>query len=227
MKTDRKYTDMHVELSAFKEHPDTTLDILRRLGFKSVAITYQGIKKNYTPMKIESSQGLELASRVQINPQNRFELLKDLRAYRPWFEVVGVKCVNLDVARTAVRDSRVDVVSFPLENLRVRFSDKLAKLCNAALEITVRELVSAKAPRHLIFRRLRKEFECAASNEVHLIVASGAKSLMELTPPMDLSSIPAVLGVETMDSLKTVSEHPYSIIQRNKMKLRGALIGDV
>lgn len=227
MKTNnRKYTDLHVDVDAFKENPETTLNTLKRLGFKSVAITCQGVKGNLASMKIGSNQGLEVAYRIEIKPRNRFELLRSLKAYRSRFEVVGVKCFNLDVARTAVRDSRVDVVSFPLENLRVRFTDKLARLCNAAVEITARELIWAKAPRHLILRRLIKEFECASSNEVRLIVASGAKSVTELASPRDLSSIPAVLGFEREESLRTVSEHPYSIIQRNKMKLSGALIGD-
>jgi len=226
LKTGRKYTDMYVDVDAFKDNPELTLNTLRRLGFKSAAITHRCPGRDLTLVEVKSTLGLELASRLQIKPKNRFELLKNLRVYRSRFEVIGVKCLNMDVARIAVRDSRVDVVSFPLENPKVRLTDKLAKLCEAAVEITVKELTEVRVPRHLILQRLRNDFECASSNRVRLIVSSGASSVTELASPMDLSSIPAVLGVEKMESLRSVSEYPYTVIQRNKMKLGGTLIGN-
>ena len=222
----RNYVDVHINLNVFTGDPKSSMDKIRELGFKSIAITYFEFNPRLKLDCTLQNSGLDIASRIQLKPRNRTELLKELRIFRSKFEIIGVKCVSMEVARVAARDSRVDMISFPLENPRVRLSKKLASACNTAVEINARELVNAKQPRYVTLRRLIDEVDYAASNGLRLIVSSGATNQLELLSPMDLASIHTVLGVGRYESLKTVSENPYSIIRRNRMKLRGSLISE-
>lgn len=222
----KKYTDIHVDLNVFTEDPKGVINKLRVLGFKSIAITCFKSKIDPILKDILKKSSLDLAFRIQLESRTRTDLLKKLRISRAKFEIIGVKCLNTEVARVAARDSRVDIISFPIENPSVRLSRKIANICNASVEINAREMVNAKLPRHAMLRRLKNEVECAVTNGLELIVSSGASSQLELLSPMDLASIPAVLGIGKNKSLEAVSENPYSIIRRNKMKLKGALISE-
>ncbi len=220
----RNYTDIHINVSAIIDDPKKSIDKLRQLGYKSIAIAYFDLEPHLKLKDTLMELNFDVASRIQFKPKTKVELLKMLRNYRSKFEVVGVKCINMEVARTAARDTRVDIISFPRDNYRVRLSEKLAGICNAAVEINVNELIKARQQKYILLQKLRNEINCAISNGLNLIITSGATGSLELISPRDLASIPAVMGIGTQECLKSVSENPYSIICKNRTKLKGGFI---
>lgn len=174
--------------------------------------------------KICDDLKMDFASRVDIAPRTRGQLMHLLRKLRRRFEVVCVICENKEVARQAAKDRRVDLLSFQSSDYRKRFFDwaeaELASKGLAALEVDVKPLLTLEgSPRTKLLATMRREISIAKEYKVPVIVSSGAENEMFLRKPREIAALMSLLSADEASALDMVSTNPYGIIVRNREKL--------
>jgi len=197
-----------------------------KLGYRLVGIPFQkhAEEQMVTMRKVCEDHGLDLATRVDLEPRNPDELLRDLRRYRRQFELVAVLCESKNVARQAAKDRRVDILNFPQIDFRRRFFDRaeaeLASNCLASLEIDVRPLLLLEgADRVRLLWTLRKEVATAQDFHVPVIVSSGVSDDMLIRKPMEVVALSSLFGLANGPAAEAVTTNPSAIIKRNREKL--------
>lgn len=221
----RRYVDFKVNGDILANINSSKLALeLRLCGFQVVVLSYppnvalQKLKKNVLSL---TDYGLDVATRVDISPTNRTELLKFLQKYRRRFDIISVKNVTNNVSVISARDRRVDTIYYDLTNRRLSFTESIAHICTSALEILIQPLlyVSPKKDLHRIFQRLHREVAIASTHNIPIILSSSATNLMEIRAARDIAAFAQCLGLKMKDSLNSVSTYPLEIIDRNRFKL--------
>lgn len=197
-----------------------------KLGYRLVGIPFQtqAQQQIMTMRKVCEDHGVDLATRVDLEPRNPEELLRDLRRYRRRFELVAVLCESKNVARQAAKDRRVDILNFPQIDFRRRFFDRaeaeLASNCLACLEIDLGPLLLLEgADRVRLLWTLRKEVTTAQDFHVPVIVSSGVSDDMLIRKPMEVVALSSLFGLTNGPATEAVSTNPSAIIKRNREKL--------
>ena len=228
----RRYVDFKVNGEILAKINSSKLALeLRLCGFQVVVlscppnIALQKLKKNILSL---TDHGLDVATRVDISPTNRAELLKFLQKYRRRFDIIGVKNVTNTVSVISARDRRVDTIYYDLTNKRLSFTESIAHICTSALEILIQPLlyISTKRDLHRIFQRLHREITIASKHNIPIILSSSATDIMEIRAARDMAAFAQCLGLKMNDSLNSVSTHPLEIIDRNRFKLSDHYIMD-
>jgi ribonuclease P/MRP protein subunit RPP1 len=198
------------------------------LGFKVVAFSLPVSVNNKIAVQIREEcqvKGLDFVSRINLRPKSSPELLKQLRRHRRRFEILAVDCTKKAIARTAARDHRVDLLSFPSLDSRFRFFDqaeaKLALHSNSALEIEIAMLLSVSGSYRARFLHfLRKEVAIAQKFDVPIVLSSGATDPYMMRGPQDLACLGLLFGMLKESGLDAVSVTPCTLVERNRKKLR-------
>ncbi|UCD96670.1 MAG: hypothetical protein JSV35_01055 [Candidatus Bathyarchaeota archaeon] len=198
------------------------------LGFNVVAVSLpMSVNKKIASQIREECQikQLDFVSRIDLNPKSSPELLKQLQRYRWRFVILAVDCTKKAIARTAARDHRVDLLSFPSLDSRFRFFDqaeaRLASQSNSALEIEIGMLLSVSGSyRARFLRSLRKEVAIAQKFGVPIILSSGATDPYMMRSPQDLACLSLLFGMLKESGLDAVSVAPGNLVERNRKKLR-------
>lgn len=172
---------------------------------------------------------IEFASRVDLQPKTRDQLMRMLRNLRRKFEVVCVICNNKEVARQAAKDRRVDLLSFPFPSFREKSFDwaeaELASSSLSSLEIDVKPLLlSEGTTRVRLLSSLRLEVSIAREFHVPIVVSSGASNSFLLRKPRELAAFVSMLGLDEPSALKAISYNPESIVLRNREKLSSGFV---
>jgi len=226
----RKFIDFHVKHSVEDtEGLKRILELMVELGFSAVTLTFS-VKDERR--KIEESKdlclraGLDMVSRVDLNPKSPRELLEALRSVRRRFEIVAVLCSSKAVARQAAKDRRVDVLNFPVEPSKRamlsfdRAEANLASQAFAAYEVNFSDVFRLRGvKRAKLVSIISREVETAKKFGIPIIISSGAETIYEVKSPRDLASISALIGLDQKTSLEAVSKTPLSIVERNREKL--------
>ena len=198
------------------------------LGFKLAAVSLPTQVNRETVARIREDcriRGLDFATRIDLKPRSSPELLKLLRKYRRRFEILAVDCSMKSVARTAARDQRVDLLSFPSLDTRFRFFDqaeaKLASQSTSALEVEIAMILSVSGSyRARLLSSLRKETKIAQKFGVPIILSSGASDSYLMRGPQDLACLASLFGMSKESGLAAVSVSPWTLVERNRKKLR-------
>lgn len=171
-----------------------------------------------------SEAKVDFATRVNLIPKSRDQLMRLLRRLRRKFEVVCIACENKEIARQAAKDRRVDLLSFPSVDYRGRFFDwaeaELASKSLAALELDVKPLLVLEGPARIrLLSCMRREASIARQYHVPVVVSSGVGTEMLLRKPRELAAFVSLLGFDETSALDSVSVNPLSIVLRNREKL--------
>jgi len=220
----RKFADLHIKLQNLSDDVLTrTGQTAREMGIDILGVVLPRDFDQYDFSKVKNNlarTGIDAATRIDLNQKSRSQLLSDLRSVRKKFEIVAVECRSPTIARIACRDRRVDIVSFPIENQRIKFSSSLGGLCKGSLEVDIAPLLSTKElPRHILLSRLRDRVSTAKRSRVPIILSSGAENPLMLRAPREIAAIGALLGLENVEALDSVSKTPLTILERNREKL--------
>ncbi len=207
------------------------LERAKAFGYKLVALPVgpEATREELQALKAAADEvGIDLATRVDLAPGSRQELLSALRRLRRRFELVGVVCRSREVARVAARDRRVDLLLFPLRP-RQRFFDRseaeLASGSNCALEIPLMPLLRLpRAERIALLGRLREEISLARRYGVPVVLSSGAEEPMLMRRPRELAYLASILGLSLEEALDALSEVPSGMVERNRAKLDPSFI---
>ena len=220
----RKFADIHLKLFEMNDAVLTrTAKLIRDMGIDIVGIVVPQTLKQFEMSRIRTvltKTGINVATRVDLNPKNRNQLLSDLRSVRKRFEIVAVECRSHEVAAVACRDRRVDIISLPINNRRITYRMSLGGRYRASLEINVAELISTgNLPRHVVLSRLRDVVSKVKSNHIPIVLSSGADNPLLLRAPREIAAIGTVLGMQSAEALDAVSTTPIAIVELNRKKL--------
>ncbi|HID17135.1 TPA: hypothetical protein EYP26_02435 [Candidatus Bathyarchaeota archaeon] len=225
----RKYCDLHLRPKDLTEENLTEVArLLNEFGFKVVGLTFPvsaNAGKIERAKEIFKGFNVDLAPRADLRPKNREELLRLVRRLRRRFEVVGVECPSSQVAAVAARDRRVDIIYFPLTNLRVRFKHTTAHVSTSALEINLAELIPLKS-RNSVIERVRSEVLIAKKNGIPIVISTGATSSLLIRAPREMAACGLLFNLKFPEALDSVSTIPVAIIERNRDKLSPSYVAE-
>jgi len=224
----RRFVDLHLR------PPTKDLDQAERMISRASELGYRLVGLSLPPrvtqdeidqlQHICSNSKIDLVTRVNFTPKTPPELLQDLRRFRRKFEVVSVTCASKSVARHAAKDRRVDLLSFPVTDMRKRFFDhaeaELASKALSCIEIEMAPLLSLKgSPRIRLLSRLRREVAIAKGFKVPVVISSGATSEYLMRGPYDYAALATLFDMSIPHALRALSEDPIAIVERNREKL--------
>ena len=228
----RKFADLHLNCP-FRSRDEFAglVGRARDMGFSIISLPLSpslGREELEGLKDLASSLGVDLATRVDLAPTNRRELLSALRRLRRRFELIGVLCQNKEVARVAARDRRVDFLLFPLEPEK-RYFDRaeveLAQDSNCALEIDLMPIFKLPLEKRIrVLAKLRDEVALAKRYEVPVVICSGAGEPILMRRPRELAYLATVLDLGLEEALDALSKTPLSLLERNRAKLDPSFI---
>jgi RNase P/RNase MRP subunit p30 len=224
----RTFADLHLGLNP--NDAATAQCVIAKaamLGYDLVAVPFPPEVRESEVMnfrRICADAKVDFASRVDLAPKTRDQLMHLLRKLRRRFEVVCVVCENKEVARQAAKDRRVDLLSFPSFDYRNRFFDwgeaELASKSLAALEVDAKPLLVLESTARVRFlSTLRREVSIAREYHVPVVISSGAGAELLLRKPRELAAFVSILGLDDASALDAVSINPSGIVLRNREKL--------
>ncbi|MEM0329646.1 MAG: RNase P subunit p30 family protein [Nitrososphaerota archaeon] len=211
----RRYVDFWV-IGEERERAVELLRALARLGYSDAVMELKGdLAWSFEELRDAAAEtGVRLHRKLVLKPNSRKELLQELRRSRGKFEVITVICENLEVALVAARDSRVDSLIIP---------PKSGFRIDKGVASTIRNCVELPFSWYLANRQLFLEAALRIiqilGRRVGVIVSSASSSALLLRGPIELASLPWVLGYPQERALDTVSKTPSQIIERNLLKL--------
>ncbi len=197
------------------------------LGYSMVGIPFPTDIRKDTLLqlrKICSDANVDLVTRTDLVPKTPDELLNRLRRYRQKFELISVMCFSKPVARQAAKDRRVDILSFPMFNRKWLFFDRaeaeLASKTGVFLEISMSSLLESQGfQRVYLISALRKMVTTARKSKVPILISSGAPNTYLMRPPRDFAALTFLFGMDSSDALRSFSEYPWIMVNRNREKL--------
>jgi RNase P/RNase MRP subunit p30 len=215
----RKFIDLHII-----PNPNYINNIMKhavRLGFNIIGVTTSKPKVC----------NIDIATRLDISPQNQEQLNTKLKISRRSYEVISVICQNKRIARQAAKDNRVDIIKFP-KNQEKRWAvwldhhqANLMTDSGCCYEIDVKDLlIHDNSIIENRLRRITREVQVASKFDIPIIASSGARTSLEMREPRAIASILTLLGISEDDAMLMVSENPWSIISRNRARLSQSYI---
>jgi ribonuclease P/MRP protein subunit RPP1 len=221
----RRFADLHLCPTLERLSPIRLFSRSAELGYDLVGVS---LPINVTKKRIQQlrqicfDEGLDIATRVDLEPKSIRELTSILRRIRNKFEIISVKCVSKQVSRQAAKDRRVDIISSMPES--EDFFDlaaaKLALDNLSALEVDMSPLLSEWGIRRVhIISNLRKNVRIAKKIKLGIVISSGSTNEYLLRNPRDYAALSTLLDLTPRDGLRAISEVPLDLIQRNRAKL--------
>jgi RNase P/RNase MRP subunit p30 len=223
----RRYVDLGIDS---RDMPLEDLEDVIQTAY-SMNFTALGLKLNTKANrqdlelleKLSREHGLDLATRIDHAPKNKTRLLRDLRESQGRFEVTAVHTVSERLAKIAVRDDRVDILSISSKDSGAAFRPSIAKLIartDKALELELSGLILSKDQERIdLLSVMRRCVRLAEIFHVNIVVSSGATDRYLIRSPMDQASIAHLIGMSLPVALDSLSIVPRSILERNRARL--------
>lgn len=226
----RFFIDLNIKsnISTGKSSPTQIAKMASHLGFKAVALSDFNLKNLDIVDDVKQifrEHGIDLITRVDINEKTPRQLKQALRKLRRKVEVIAVFCKNLNVARLAARDRRVDLLCFSVKSWRKNFFDKseahLAIQGESILEVNLNPIIKAKTHGERIqaIRIYSENIRIAKRYNVPIIVTSGASSIYEMRAPRELAALATLLGLTDFEAREALSNAPLNLVRKNREKL--------
>ncbi len=166
---------------------------------------------------------IDLATRIDLAPKSKTRLLRDLRESQEMFEITAVHTKSERLAKTAIRDDRVDLISIASKDSRAAFRPPIARLIAStgkAVEFELSSLILSKGQERIdLLSWMRRCVKLAKIFHVNIVISSGALNKYLLRSPMDQASIAHLIGMNLSTALDSLSTVPQSILERNRARL--------
>lgn len=199
------------------------------MEFRLVGLTFAtGVSREarLTTTRLFEDQGLETASRVDLYPKDRNQLLKSLKEVRPLFDIVAVECSAKQVSSIAFRDRRVDLVFFSLDRPKLKIGELAPRRSKRPVEFNVADLLKDGFVSESSLRRASSIIWSTGGKHLPIVASSGATGWLLMRGPKDMAAVLAVLGLDTARALDAVSGAPFSLAQENLEKRGPRFISD-
>ncbi len=213
----RQYIDLHLRPSTAEQAWEMA-KLASELEYRQVAITLSEVKKN-------TNNGLQIATRIDIEAKRQDELLDALKKYRSKFDIVAVRCLTKEVSRQAAKDHRIDILQFPEEpalrkqNWLDIHEAELAEETGCAYEINSSDIL-ATGPMRLskVINQIKRDVVNASKHDIPIILSSGAKNSLAMREPKALTALASLLDIDEEYALEMVSTIPAAILKRNRVR---------
>ncbi len=221
----KRFADINLKI--FDE--ERMVKLAKEYGFQTIAISISESSHIDQLIKLGEKYGLAIIRRVNLKPSTISELVINLNRWRLNCEIIAVECNSATITKQAAKDRRVDLLNFPIQNLKL-FNKPVAELTsntNVALEVIFNHLI--KSERRILpktMRMLRLKIALARKYKIPVIGSSGASSILELRAPRDMAAFFHLLGLSLDDAVNAFSKYPLEIVNRNRAKLKTEYIGE-
>ena len=149
---------------------------------------------------------------------------------RPQREVLALNCPTPLITKWAAQDQRIDLLNFPISDIRRLFDNSTAKTIASfegtkAVELNIGNLIYSPLGRRMgILRAYRHIVSLAIKKECPFVLSSGATTSYELRGPLDLASLATIFQCTLTLAKDALSVIPFQILKRNLEKRRGEQI---
>ena len=223
----RCFADLHLRINPKEQSSQGLIERAAKFGYSQISIpfTTQLDDAQIGSFKAACTQaGLDFVVRADFKPRNQEDLMRFLRKFRRKAEVICIVCDDKEIARSAAKDHRVDLINFPSLDYHKRFFDRaeaeLAVSNQTALEVDVKSLLVLEGPpRVRLLSCIRREVALAKEFHVPLVLSSGVSETHFMRMPRDMASIAYLFGLNETEALDTVSTNPSRIVAVNREKL--------
>jgi RNase P/RNase MRP subunit p30 len=227
----RRYVDLCVFLTDI-ENLDKMLAMAKHLGYHTVSLTLTN--NNMADSKIIDEakktaikNKLNIVFRYDINTENPKKLRETVRKIWRRYEIVSAYCISKKIARIAGKDSRINILTFPLDtSIKDIFNDaqcSLMKAKNQYLEIRYIEIAKSTDLERR-YANLLRWVKIAYENKIPIIASSGASRPQTLRSPFEIASILTNSGLDIKSARDSISTIPMKLIEQGTLKTRGRLI---
>ncbi len=229
----RTFADLHLNLDPRNiERTEHIVGKAASLQYRLIGVPFSSQVEGIELVRVRTvcnKAGIDLASRIDLRPRTRGQLMNQLRKLRRKFEIVCVLCENKEVARQAAKDRRVDLLNFPATDYTKRYFDRaeaeLASKSLASLEIDAKPILLLDGVARIrLLSSLRKEVSTAKDFNVPVVFSSDTSSELLLRKPMELAALTSLFGFDEVSGLNAVSANPLNIVRRNRAKLNAGFI---
>jgi RNase P/RNase MRP subunit p30 len=227
----RRYVDLCVFLTDIR-NLDKILIMAKHLGYHTVSLT--STNNNIIDSKIINEikktairNNLNIVFRYEINTDNPKKLRETVRRIWRKYEIISAYCINKKIARIAGRDSRINILTFPLDtSVRDLFNDAQCSLMKAKSQYLEIRYVEIAKNTNLERRctNLLRWIEIAYENKIPIIASSGADRPQNLRSPFEIASILTISGLDIKSARDSISTIPMKLIEQGILKTRGMLI---
>jgi len=209
-----------------------------RLGWTGIAIAdnYDGQQK-LAQLKlgiaaVQQQVKIDVVPAVTLRPNDVAELKKQLNEVRQSVPIVMVAGGDYTINRAACEDNRVDILVHPELNRPDSGLDDICLTMAAANGVAIgisfnTVLRAARKARARALAHIATNIELAAAFRVPIVVMSGGQSKWEIRDPRQLIALASILGAELPHAFAAASDVPFNIVEKNKKKLAGTLVGGV
>jgi ribonuclease P/MRP protein subunit RPP1 len=224
----RCFADLHLRVNpAEPQAIPHFIERAAKFGYNQISIpfTTQLDDAQISSLKAAcTAAGLDFVVRADFKPRNQEDLMRFLRKFRRKAEVICIICDDKEIARSAAKDHRVDLINFPSLDYHKRFFDRaeaeLAVSNQTALEVDVKSLLVLEGPpRVRLLSSVRREVALAKEFHVPMVLSSGVSEAQFMRMPRDMASIAYLFGLTEVEALDAVSTNPNHIVSVNRMKL--------
>ncbi|TFG19340.1 MAG: hypothetical protein EU530_06445 [Promethearchaeota archaeon] len=217
---------MYVNTSVVWESLSTSdrkqkFDVYSFVGYNSVIANFE-----YSPTKdyrtllqdIQDQSSLKIYGKIMILPKTQKDLknaLKNVNSFSDF--LIGVSSLDKDILTMGIKDSRVDVISFPniqdLDNVTSGIIS-LLKTHEKFLEISFRDVLrSSKHERSRLFHDIDKFLGVVSANTQILLYGGCERSIVEIRGPREIATIfTAIFNLPLQTSKKIVQSNPERLI---------------
>ncbi len=227
----RRYVDLCVFLTDV-ENLNEMLVMAKHLGYHTISLTLtnNSITNSEVINEVKKTairNKLNIVFRYEINTSDPRKLREKVRKIWRKYEIISAYCIDKKIARIAGRDSRINILTFPLDaTIKDIFNDaqcSLMKAKNQYLEIRYAE-IARNINLERAYANLLRWIRIACENKIPIIASSGANRPQILRPPFEIASILTSSGLDIKSARDSISTIPMKLIEQGILKTRGKLI---
>ncbi|MEM1545828.1 MAG: RNase P subunit p30 family protein [Candidatus Methanomethylicia archaeon] len=227
----RRYVDLCVFLTDVK-NIDEMLVMAKHLGYHTISLTLTNDNIISSEIineikKIAIKNKLNIVFRYEINTNDSKKLREKVRKIWRKYEIISAYCIDKKIARIAGRDSRINILIFPLDTtIKDIFNDaqcSLMKAKNQYIEIRYAE-IAKNINLERTYTNLLRWVRIAYENKIPIIASSGANRPQILRSPFEIASILVSSGLDIKSARDSISTTPMKLIEQSILKTRGKLI---
>jgi len=168
---------------------------------------------------------IEIVKRLDIDgrEQTKNQIIPILRKQRRKTPLIAIKCYDPELTGWVAQDNRVDILSFPINQIGKLLTNSVAKLMlkfDKHLEISLANLYwSPEKLQIQAVRQIRQAMVIAKKKKVPTIINSGSRDIHQLRSPWELISLAQTLISSKESQIDSLSKIPYKLVSKNKVKI--------
>ncbi|MFW9922404.1 MAG: RNase P subunit p30 family protein [Candidatus Thorarchaeota archaeon] len=161
----------------------------------------------------------EHISRLEIESEKVNEVRDLLLKKRSKCEIMSIKTSNAKVAQWVVKDSRVDILSIPVQNMKEIITKQLANVAaenNTFIEIDLSPIIYEKDRKSIIIRNLLRSSHILVQQKVPIAFTMRAQTPFQLRDIRTIISLAKVIGISKKYVQKSILNFSIKVFENKK-----------